>query len=190
MNSIDYVSDWAGRLRSRLYVQFRDAVSWQAWCNDVLGPQFQDLEDAAQTLLTMLDIEASQGVQLDVIGRLIGQPRNGVDDPTYRLYLSARVLANKSTGTVEDIFKIMRALYGQDAARPTYQGGLVKQFSIRIGEVLTRAEGLIGQSFLHDAKEAGVRGILEWQESATSAVFTFDSGPGLDVGVFTMAVGD
>lgn len=192
MANLDYVEDWAARLRSRLYTQFRSATSWQAWCNDVLGPQFQDLEDAAQTLLTMLDIEASEGVQLDVIGRLVGQPRNGVDDPTYRLYLSARVLANKSTGTVDDIFKVMRALFGQDEARPTYVGGLVKQFAVRIGEVLTRAEALIAVEFLGDAKEAAARGILEWGEQGATAMFGFYNGPalatGIDAYVFTRQV--
>lgn len=182
MSQLDYIPDWAARLRSRLYTQFRSSTSWQAWC-DVLGQQFDDLEAAGQTLFTLLDVEASEGVQLDVIGRLIGQPRNGVDDPTYRLYLSARVLANKSTGTVEDIFKIMRALYGQDEAQPRYEGGLVKQFAIRIGEVLTRTEALIGVEFLGDAKEAGARALLEWSESAATGTFHLWDGPVLATGI-------
>ena len=192
MATIDYVDDWAARLRSRLFTQFRDATSWQAWCDEVLGPQFQDLEDAAQTLLTLLDIDASEGVQLDNIGRIVGQSRNGVNDPTYRLYLSARVLANKSTGTVDDIFKVMRALFGQDETQPTYHGGWVKQFAIRIGEALTRAEALIAVEFLGDAKEAGARGILEWTESPPASMFQFDgtaspTGLGFDVGYFAGA---
>jgi hypothetical protein len=190
--TLDYVDDWAARLRSRLYTQFRSAESWQAWCDEVLGPQLQDLEDAGQTLLTLLDIDASEGVQLDNIGRIVGQPRNGVDDETYRLYLSARVLANKSDGTVEDIFSVMRALFGQDETRPTYAGGWVKQFSIRIDAALTRAEALIGASFLGDAKEAAARGILEWIESAPASMFQFDgtaspTGLGFDVGYFAGA---
>jgi hypothetical protein len=191
-NQIDYIDDWAARLRSRLYTQFRSATTWQAWCDEVLGPQFQDLEDAGQTLLTLLDIDDSEGVQLDTIGRVIGQPRNGVNDETYRLYLSARVLANKSTGTVDDIFKVMRALFGEDETLPTYQGGWVKQFSIRIGAALTRSEALIATEFLGDSKEAGARGILEWRESAPALMFQFDgtaspTGLGFDVGYFAGA---
>ena len=192
MSQIDYIDDWASRLRSRLFTQFRGKTTWNAWCDEVLGPQFQDLEDAAQTLLTLLDIDDSDGVQLDTIGRVVGQPRNGVDDPTYRLYLSARILANKSTGTVEDIFKVMRALFGQDETLPTYQGGWVKQFSIKIGAVLTRAEALIAADFLGDSKEAGARGILEWIETAPASMFQFDgtaspTGLGFDVGYFAGA---
>lgn len=190
-NTIDLVDDWAARLRSRLYTQFRHATSWQAWC-DLLGQQFDDLETAGQTLLTMLDVEASEGAQLDVIGRIVGQPRNGVDDDIYRLYLNARALANKSAGTVEDIFKVMRALYGQTEAQPRYFGGWVKQFAIRVAAVLTRSEALIGVDFLGDAKEAAARGILEWIESPPASMFQFDgtaspTGLGFDVGYFAGA---
>jgi hypothetical protein len=182
-NTIDLVDDWKARLRSRLYVQFKHAASWIAWCDDVLGPQFDDLERAGQTLLTLMDVDDSEGVQLDNIGRHIGQPRNGVDDATYRLYLSARVLANKSDGTVEDIFKVMRALFGQAETLPTYQAGWVKQFAIRIGAVLTRAEALIATGFLGDAKEAGARGILEWSEYGATSTFAFYNGPVLATGI-------
>jgi hypothetical protein len=181
--TIDYVADWAARLRSRLYTQFRDATTWQQWCDEVLGPQLQDLEDAGQTLLTLLDIDESEGAQLDNIGRIVGQPRNGIDDETYRLYLSARILANKSTGTVDDIFKVMRALFGQDEARPTYAGGWVKQFVIKVGAILTRAEALIATDFLSDSKEAGARGLLEWSEAAPTGTFTMWDGPVLATGI-------
>jgi hypothetical protein len=191
-SAIDYVNDWSARLRSRLYQQFKSSVSWQQWCDEVLGPQFQDLEDAGQTLLTLLSIEDSEGVQLDNIGRHIGQPRSGVDDETYRLYLSARVLANKSDGTAEDIFKVLRALYGQDETRPTYHGGWVKQFAVRVAAAITRTEALVGVQFLGDTKEAAARGILEWIESAPASVFQFDgtaspTGLGFDVGYFAGA---
>lgn len=184
---IDYIASWPARLRTRLYAQFRDKVTHKQWA-DLLGRQQQDVEDATQTLLTLLDIDASEGVQLDVIGRIVGQPRTGVDDPTYRLYLRARILANRSTGTVENIYAVMRALFGQDTARPVYSGGWVKQFSIRLGFVLTRTQALVALEFLGDAKEAGARGILEWIESPASAVFTYDSGPGYDVGVWAGAL--
>lgn len=191
MATIDYVVDWSARLRSRLYTQFRGKVTWGQW-TDVLGSLSQDWEDAAQTLLTILDIDASSGFQLDAIGRMIGQSRVGADDPTYRLYLRARVLANRSTGTAEEIYGVMIALYGA-AAKPLYLGGYVKQFAMRVqNAVLTRAQALIGVQFLGAAKEAAARGVLEWKESADSVVFTFDGtaavpGLGFDVGYFAAA---
>lgn len=191
MATIDYVESWAQRLRGRLYAQFRNATTWQKWCDEILGPQFQDLEDATQSLLSLLDIDNSVGAQLDMIGRYVGQPRLGLLDVTYRLYLRARVLANKSTGTVEEIFAIMRALYGASAG-PRYLPGYVKQFAIRITKTLTRTEALVGVSFLGSSKEAGARGLLEWRETDSASVFTFDgtgspAGLGFDVGYFAGA---
>lgn len=181
-NQIDYVSDWGARLRTRLYAQFASAPTWQAWCEKVLGPQFQDLEDAAQTFLTLLDIDNSVGVQLDVIGRIVGQVRSGTDDPTYRLYLKARILANLSTGTVEELYGVFLAMLGNGIGL-IYKPGKIKQFSISIALVLTRIQALLAVKFLGDSKEAGARGLLEWKETADSSMFTFDSGGlGFDVG--------
>lgn len=171
-STIDYVDSWQQRLRRRLYAQFRDKLTWQAWVDDVLAPQFQDLEDSAQTLLSILNIDDSVGEQLKVIGRLIGQADLGVNDVTYRLYLKARVLVNKSTGTVEEIYGVMRELYGQSAG-PRYFGG-TKAFVIKIsGLVLTRAQAIVGTSFLVGAEEGAARGILEWREYADGAMFSF-----------------
>lgn len=190
MAQIDYVADWTKRLKSRLYTQFRHSVSWQQWAT-FLGDMAQDWEDAAQSLLTSLDIDASVGAQLDVIGRIVGQPRTGAVDTLYRIYLKARVLANLSTGTVENIFDVMRAMHGTDAL-PTYQGGLVKQFAVRIGKVIDRASAMAGVEFLHDSKEAAARGLFVWQETASASMFTFDGtatipGLGFDVGYFAGA---
>ncbi len=175
MATIDYVSDWAARLRSRLYTQFRSAVTWGQW-TDMLGAMAQDWEDAAQTLLTLLDIDASSGVQLDTIGRVVGQPRLGVVDSTYRLYLRARILANRSTGTAEEIYAVFAALLGA-AAPPQYIGGWVKQFAIRVGAAITRVQAVAAANFLGVAKEAGARGLVEWQEYADSQMFEFSSDP-------------
>ena len=174
MAQIDYIADWASRLRSRLYTQFRGKAGWTKWTDAVLGPQFQALEDAWQTILTILDIDGSSGLQLDTIGKIAGQPRGGVDDPSYRLYLKARILANRSTGTPEDLFSLYTAMLGVSAL-PTYKAGWNKQFAIKLGAVITRAQALIGVSFLTEAKETGARGILEWQEYADSLMFEFAS---------------
>src|SRR5262249_50537515 len=112
MITVDYISDWASRLRTRLYTQFRNKTTWNAWIDNVLAPQFQDLEDAAQTLLGIVDIDNSQGAQLDVLGRIVGRQRNGDDDPTYRLHLKATIAANKSSGDPESLYTVFHALLG------------------------------------------------------------------------------
>lgn len=178
--TIDYESDWALRLRRLLYTQFRDATTWQQWCDDVLGPQAQDLEDALQTLFTLFSIDDCEGVQLDIIGRVVGQPRNSVDDATYRVYLKARILANRSTGTTEDLYAVFNALLGAIGFVSTTSP--IRQFAFRAKTAITRTQAMIAIEFLRAAKEAGAGAVFEWQESPTAQMFTYDTGPGYDQG--------
>lgn len=173
--TVDYEANWSARLASLLYRQFRNKVTWNLWVV-LLARQAQDVEDAIQSMFSLLDIDGSEGVQLDVIGRIIGQQRLGLDDVTYRLYLRARIVANRSTGTPEDMYDVFRALYGATIGL-IYTPGLVKQFSLRVVGAITAAQALIGVDFLHDSKEAAARGILEWQQSANVDMFEFASSP-------------
>lgn len=164
--TIDYVSDWAARLRTDLYAQYQGKVTWAQWVT-LLARQTQALENSAQSLLTILDIANSVGVQLDVIGRIVGQPRLGAVDATYRLYLYARILANNSDGTAEQLYTIMTTLFGSGMI---YIPGIVKQFILQITTVLTATQAAVAVQFLKDAEEAGARGILQWQQAANASM--------------------
>lgn len=175
MPTLDYVDDWYTRLLGRLYTQYRGKVTWEKWVA-LLARQFQDLEDSGQTLFSILDIDNGVGgVQLDLIGRLVGRARRGVIDSTYRLYLKAQIIANRSSGTAENIYDVFRALFGTDA-RPVYELEGEKQFSVRLRKVITDIEAAVAAEFLGIAKEAGARGILEWQPDDDDGMFTFDAG--------------
>lgn len=167
---LDYVSDWRSRLLSRLYVQFKDDPTWQLWCTDVLGPQFQDLEDAGQTLLAFWSIDDVAGLQLELIGRVVKQPRGGVDDPTYRLRLRARIAANRSDGGPDAIYRVFSFLFPGHALRLAYSP--IKSLAMTISGAISHTDGLVGVDFLGSAKEAGVRALLEWQEQDDSLTFT------------------
>lgn len=184
---IDYIADWAARLRGLLYTQFRDAVTWQQLTDDVLGPQFQALEDAAQQLLSLFSIDDSEGVQLDILGRVVGQPRNSVSDALYRVYLRARILANRSTGTVEDLYRVLNALLGA-VGFSAWRGAVdVKTFIMTVVSPITATQALVALEFLRASKEAGAAGILKWQEYPTAETFRYDYGPGFDSGHYAGA---
>lgn len=186
---IDYVKDWAARLRSRLYTQFRNKVTWEQWIVHVLAPQFQDLEDSAQTLNTLLDIDNSYGVQLDIIGVIVGQKRLSTDDATYRVHIKARIQANRSTGTPEDLYKVFRALLGDTIGLViTTRASDVKAFTLRVRGDITSAQVTVALLFLGIAKEASVRGLLEWIEVPEAQVFRYDTGPGYDQGRYAGAL--
>jgi hypothetical protein len=189
--TIDYESDWLGRLRKKMYEQFKGKTKFDLWVQTI-ARQFQDLEDAFQGLLTIINIDDSVGAQLDNLGRIVGQQRTGLDDTTYRLYLRARIIANKSNGTTEDLYRVFRALLG--ALGYKYSFGGTKSFVLRVLSSITPQQVIAATDFLHDSKEAGARAVLQWQgvpgeESghSNSQLFTFSIGPGFNVGVFAGA---
>lgn len=185
--TIDYEPDWETRLLGRLYWQFRSKPRIVAWTR-MIARQVQDVEDVFQAILSIVSIDDSVGAQLDNLGRFLGQPRAGLDDDTYRLYLKARIIANKSDGTPEAIYKVFRALFGPTVSMVIKTSDVgVKTFVQHVATVLTAAQVQAGLTFLRQSKEAGARAILEWQPSAAAATFTLDNGPGCDVGVFAGA---
>ncbi len=190
MDPIDYISDWAARIRSRLYTQFRSKISWLAWA-DLIARQAQDLEDALQTLLSLPSIDDSEGVNLDVIGRIVGQQRVGTDDETYRSYLRARILTNRSDGDTEALYLVFRALYGETIGLVVLGSNFGQAvFALRVKGVITRAQAVIGASFLRDAKSVGVRSVLEFQETESASLFTYDgtAAQGYDAGAYAGAI--
>jgi hypothetical protein len=177
---VDYEQDWAGRLQSRLFAQFATKPKIKAWAA-MLARQATDLEDAAQAILTITNIDGSIGAQLDVLGRFINQPRVGLDDVTYRQYLRARILANKSVGTPEALYRVFLALFPGAALRITTSAIGVKAFKLSVGAVaMTVAQIAAAISFLRDSKEAGARAILEYQQVPDSQLLRWNAQPGFE----------
>ena len=76
------------------------------------GQQIQDLENILFDLSTRLNIDNSVGVQLNNIGKIVGQLRNGQDDATYRLFLKAKAGRNVSEGDIERVLSIWKIITG------------------------------------------------------------------------------
>ncbi len=167
---IDRITDWPARLRLLVYEQFKEDPFVLLFC-DAYGAQLQQLEDSGQALLTIPSIDLSEGVQLDVIGVIVGQPRQGVPDSTYRLYLRARIRANKSGGTPADLYAVFFAMFGALTILQYVPGGDAS-FTFRILSSIDPVEAAVALVFLTDSKAAGVRGILEWSPADPGDMFT------------------
>lgn len=185
---VDRITDWLGRLRGRVYEQFKGKPKIDAWVV-MVAAQFQELEEAAQSLLTLLSIDNSVGAQLDNIGRIVGQIRAGASDAVFRLYIRARIVANRSKGTGEDLYRVFRALFGALGFRVRNGGN--KSFALDVLTPITAAQASVGQAFLLDAKEAGARANFEWQPvgddavTPTNNILRWDvAGHGFDVSVW------
>lgn len=146
---------------SRLIEYFRRGPRNQALMTGIVG-QVQDLEDSAWSLYYGLRLDNATGVNLDVIGRRVGEPRLGRVDDDYRAAIRTRILVNLSKGRVEDLIAIVRSLLPNTAVQVAEYWPPALSFSVTsLGVVSFDTMNRM----LLQAKAAGVR--LE-----------FTSGPG------------
>lgn len=148
-----------------------------------LATPFQSLESALQQLLTERSIDTAVGEQLNVIGRIVGQTRNGLDDDTFRRYCRARISTNKSTGVVEDLITVTDLIVYDDDAGYEVIGQGTATVKVTVQDIaITEDLAAVLLAFLRDTVSAGVRLVVQYGISAPAGWFQLDSGPGLDQG--------
>jgi len=145
----------------------------------------QDLENTYQQLLINRSIDTAEGVQLDVIGRIAGQLRSGLDDDTFRRYVRARIATHNSDGTIEDLLTVASLIiYDEDASYIITQEGTATARLRVAGVAVPDDLGEALTSFILKTKSGGVRIVVQWAVSEPDDVFTLDMGPGWDQGHF------
>lgn len=149
-----------------------------------LATPFQSLENALQQLLTERSIDTAVGAQLDVIGKLVGQARNGLDDDTYRRYCRARIATNRSNGTIENLITVTDLIVYDDDAYYEVDNQGIATVVLRIqNHAITENLANIVIKFLRDTISAGVRVIIEYFTSTPGTTFKWDTpGRGWDTG--------
>lgn len=87
-----------------------------------LTSEVQELENAIYSVISLRMVDNAGDVQLEVLGRLVGQ-RNvgGFDTELYRALIKAKIRTNRSHGTLRDILETLRLLHPQKAE--WYQAG-------------------------------------------------------------------
>ena len=97
---------------ARLCEQYKSNADVQALLN-ANAVSVQAVEDALWQLQTMrLPLADATGAQLDGLGDIIGQLRQGRSDADYILWLKARLLANASVGEPERLIEIAFLITG------------------------------------------------------------------------------
>ena len=121
---MQWIEDYKRHL-SLLMEQYKNSPKLQAVISGILE-QGNAIEEAMQELYTLLSIQQAEGVQLDVIGRIVGVARGAQDDETYRLVLISWLQLQYS-GTYEAIIKGVKELSGATSVRlvPDYPAGLL-----------------------------------------------------------------
>lgn len=102
----DHVLDHVDQGLLRLLNQFKGRPRIAAWNRAYLN-QCQKLEDAIFDVLIKRTIDAAEGVQLDALGRIVGELRDDLPDDDYRIFILARIYINKSQGHLSDVLKVL-----------------------------------------------------------------------------------
>lgn len=173
-----HVTDHVARGLARLKEQFKAKPNIEAWLTVLLTP-VQRLEDALYQLLTERGIDNAIGAQLDALGKIVGQVRDGRTDEVYRRFIRARISVNKSNGLIEDVLTVTRLVLDDADAdlllSRTGPATLLLQI-LNVTIELEVAELLVGY-FLRDTVAAGVQLILETSGGAAQAdLLILDSG--------------
>jgi hypothetical protein len=77
---------------------------------DIVGDEIQELENVVWDVLASKDIDRAFGASLDLLGRIVGEARDGADDPTLRVRIKARERINRSQGRTNDVLGMVEIL--------------------------------------------------------------------------------
>lgn len=147
--------------------------------------QQQDIEASAFTLYNDTVLSNAEGVQLDGIGRIIGEPRFGRSDVDYRVALGARILVNNAEGTPEELINVVNTLIGA-STQIVLTEWFPAEFEIETVDEIDEDGFQIGRLVMQ-TKAAGVHGIFRWHSTTTP--FAFDTtDQGFDKGEFAGAL--
>lgn len=107
------ITDHVKQAQDRLPTQFRDSPSLNAMLGAIVL-EVQSSEDVIFDVILLRYLDAAEGGNLDIIGRIVGRERLDVaTDDEYRELLRVQIRANQSDCGAEDIIWIASELTGK-----------------------------------------------------------------------------
>jgi hypothetical protein len=172
--SISLKTDHTAEAIARLLQQFQGKPYIEGLITS-LTDRVQELENVMFEIVDGFLLDTAVGEQLDVLGRIVNQPRAGRDDTTYRLWLKARILVNRGSGLPEEFIALGQLVLPDGTNFSVYEETHATVI-ISLNDEETD-EDLI-ENLLQIARElkaGGVRLLLFWHTSDDEG-FTFAVG--------------
>lgn len=113
MSNLVKITDHEQRALDRLISQFKGKINIENVIK-IFTPQIQELENMFFDLLEKRYLSIAEGAQLDEIGEILNQGRNGLNDDDYRVILYNKIAEYNSEGTAEDIIGIFKIVSGSE----------------------------------------------------------------------------
>jgi len=158
--------------QGRLLEQFRESEKFKALVASYAA-QVQELENVLFQLIDDRTIDTAVGVQLDGIGQIVGQAREGRTDDQYRLILKTRITINNSSGTVEDIIAVCDAVTGANTIE--VQQYFPKAVNVILTDALVEDPDEV-EKIVESVVDAGVNLVIEYRISPEGEIFSFATG--------------
>lgn len=175
MSDITQITTYEDDAVERVLAQFKDSTVFQALIRSYVA-QVQIAENQLFPLIAARSFDAATGHRLDGLGQIVGEPRNGKSDDTYRIFLRARMAVNLSQGTIGDLFKVLQALENNANENIVYNEIYPAAAEIRLlDEIQVGSKALLYNRFLQETRPAAVRLIYIWYPQSPDESFTFSS---------------
>ena len=93
--------------------QFRNSTKLIGLIRSLVAP-LEEVDQLIQSMHQGRYINDATAHRLDILGRIVGQPRNGMDDDDYRAWIKVAIKLNIGSGNIADLLAILSILYGKN----------------------------------------------------------------------------
>ncbi len=161
-------TDHAGTGRALLIDQFRGQHAIRGILGSLMA-QVQEIEDATFETIAGRILDGASDAQLDSLGDLVGETRQGRGDTEYREAIRLRIRVNRSQGRAEDVIQVASiSTEGVYLYREFYPAGFeVDAFDLPAPRTL--------QGLIKETRAVATRGILVSSNWPTSENFVYGS---------------
>ena len=167
--ALEQKTDHAAEALARQVEQFKSKPNIEAIIN-AASAQTQDDETVLFEILEDTTLDASEGVQLDGIGDIVGEERLGRSDADYRLGIKAQIRKNVSSGTGDEILAIVALLTSNAHEFIEY---FPAGFVLVIDDALVEDPAQFAGNL---PRAGGVRGSIEYTLADDDDTFAFATG--------------
>lgn len=126
---LSLISNHVEVAEDRLLEQYKNSPNLKGLLAGIVTP-LQDLENQNFLVYVNRHIHTAAGAQLDGIGEIVGELRQGANDASYRRAIQARIAINNGGGEPESIIAAIRAM--MDPIKITYGPLYPASFQINI----------------------------------------------------------
>lgn len=177
LGAMSEITDHIAQARAKLVQKYRDKPLFLAFL-DSLIKQIQELEDAIWDTIRSRFLDEADDFHTEILGKIVGQPRRGEDLATYKLYIGARILVNRSLARAKDIIQIANILL---RVTDPADGVLYDEAGCNIrltapDELDVNADPEVMVEMVRQAKAAGVGLLFVYSPEAAEDTFTYADG--------------